>query len=177
MLDDKSIIANADSTSTTHPEPGLQIDNAFWQFSLKVYAGEDVATECLTLQESHRIDVNVLLWCAWTGRHGIALTDGDVAAAKAAVESWHDAVVRPLRRTRQGMKRLGTAEFEPLRARVKELEIDAEQIEQALLFRATPAGPKSEARAPANLIASNIARYLGAHDAPRLTAATLALDK
>jgi uncharacterized protein (TIGR02444 family) len=38
--------------------------NAFWDFSLKVYAAAGVADECILLQDRFGIDVNLLLFCA-----------------------------------------------------------------------------------------------------------------
>jgi uncharacterized protein (TIGR02444 family) len=167
-----------DPPSSTRPAnvaDALPLDNAFWQFSLAVYAGEGVASECLLLQESRGIDVNLLLYGAWLGWRGIALSEDEFAAAARLVDDWHRTVVRTLRGVRTHIKTLGVPAFEPYRTRVKKAELEAEQIEQALLFRNAPA---AAARAPverAAAIAANIAHYLGdGAAAPRLTAAALA---
>jgi uncharacterized protein (TIGR02444 family) len=175
MPDDTPIMVDTCSTSSDGAEAGLPLDNDFWQFSLKVYAGEGVAPECLSMQESLHIDVNLLLYSAWMGWRGVALTDGDLAVAQARVATWHDSVVRPLRRTRQAIKVQAAGEFVPFRTRLKRLELEAEQVEQALLFRAAPASSGSDAVARVDVITANIARFLGGAAAPHLTAATLAL--
>ena len=55
------------------------LDNAFWKFSLAVYATPGVAGECLAVQESLGVDVNVLLFCAWlAAARKVALTPGDI---------------------------------------------------------------------------------------------------
>jgi uncharacterized protein (TIGR02444 family) len=76
----------------------LQCDNPFWSFSLAVYAAPGVAAECLALQDTSGVDVNVLLFCAWLGatRRSV-LTLEDFAAIEAAVEPWRDTVIRPMR--------------------------------------------------------------------------------
>jgi uncharacterized protein (TIGR02444 family) len=112
----------------------LQYDNDFWQFSLAVYGEADVAKECLALQEAVGLDVNLLLFCAWIGRQGIVLSTADIEAALRKVAAWQDHVVGPLRTARQQIKALGYDEFEGFRARIKSVEIDAEQIEHAMLF-------------------------------------------
>ena len=43
----------------------MPLDNAFWKFSLAVYAAPGVPEECLAVQERYGVDVNVLLFCAW----------------------------------------------------------------------------------------------------------------
>ncbi len=114
-------------------QPGdLNNDNAFWRFSLAVYGQAEVAKECLTLQDACGLDVNILLFCAWLGTQSVALERKDIEAALSAVAAWQSDVVRPLRAVRQRMKALSSdANF---RASVKDAEIKAEQIEQAMLF-------------------------------------------
>ncbi|MDB5604693.1 MAG: hypothetical protein JWP25_1593 [Bradyrhizobium sp.] len=74
--------------------PNLQHHNELWRFSLAVYAG--VATECLALQDSLGIDVNILLFCAWLGAVRRIAPDVELKAACGIVEPWHDKAVRPL---------------------------------------------------------------------------------
>ena len=153
----------------------LQLDNAFWRFSLAVYFQNGVASECLSLQEGQGIDVNLLLYCAWLGRRGISMSSSDLAVASEAVHTWHDAVVRPLRQTRKAVKELASDKFEHFRGRLKSLELEAEQIEQALLFQAAPA-PAGHGAMREAVIAANIAELLGRQNAPRLMAAALAFE-
>jgi uncharacterized protein (TIGR02444 family) len=111
------------------------LDNAFWKFSLAVYAAPGVADECLAVQESHGVDVNVLLFCAWLAAAcKVALTPGDIEGIVAAVRSWHEEAVKPLRGVRRYMKDVPGGDVAVLRTRVKGAELEAEQIEQAMLF-------------------------------------------
>jgi uncharacterized protein (TIGR02444 family) len=112
----------------------LQYDNEFWRFSLAVYKPADVAAECLALQETVGVDVNLLLFCAWLGTRAIVLSRSDIEAASRVVAPWHTSVVRPLRGVRRHIKTQYGEAFEMLRSRVKDNELQAEQIEQAMLF-------------------------------------------
>ena len=112
----------------------LQYDNEFWRFSLAVYKPADVAAECLALQEAFGLDVNLLLFCAWLGTRAIVLSRSDTEAASRVVASWHTSVVRPLRGVRRHIKTQYGDAYEPLRSRIKDDELQAEQIEQAMLF-------------------------------------------
>jgi len=77
----------------------------FWNFSLAVYGASAVQDECLSLQDQFGLDVNLVLFCAFVGAvHGVALTCGDVAAARQEVAQWHDDIVRPLRAARRNLK-------------------------------------------------------------------------
>jgi uncharacterized protein (TIGR02444 family) len=112
----------------------LQYDNEFWRFSLAVYKSPDIAAECLALQEAAGVDVNLLLFCAWLGTRAIVLGRSDIEAASRVVALWHNSVVRPLRGVRRHIKTQYGDAFEPLRSRVKDDELQAEQVEQAMLF-------------------------------------------
>ncbi len=140
---------------------GLQYDNEFWRFSLLVYKQNEVAQECLALQETLGVNINLLLFCAWVGAQGIVLSHESIEAASMAVAPWHETVVRPLRRVRQRTKSLGVAELEEFRAHIKDTELEAERIEQAILFGYSKAisGPPAGADRR-DVITENVKRYI-----------------
>ena len=139
-------------------QPGdLDYDNAFWRFSLAVYDHSEVAQECLALQDTYGIDVNILLFCAWLGTRSIALKREDIEAASRAVVAWQDDVVRPLRTVRRRMKTLFTDD--EVRTGIKNVEIRAEQIEQAMLF-AYSQGLPSRDEAEGDCVAANVRLYI-----------------
>ena len=140
-------------------------DNSFWKFSLAVYAVPGVADECLALQEHYGLDVNLLLFCAWVGQaRKIALTPKDIEALDAAAAPWHDAAVKPLRAVRLYMKGMADGEVAVLRTRVKAVELDAEQIEQAMLFAHAEQKWAANGNAPSSsVVRSNLEGFLRAH--------------
>ena len=82
-----------------------QSDNAFWRFSLAVYAADGVAGECLDLQARHGIDVNLLLFVVWLGAsRRRTMNSSDVERASNRIRQWHDETVRPLRSVRVALK-------------------------------------------------------------------------
>jgi uncharacterized protein (TIGR02444 family) len=138
----------------------LQYDNEFWRFSLAVYGETGVAEECLALQQAIASDINLLLFCAWTGSRGIVLGDDDIERAMTHVAAWQDHVVRPLRSVRQNIKSLKLGDSEKFRARVKSVEIEAEQIEQAILFAYSERFQGNTHRNIRNAIAENVRKYI-----------------
>ena len=120
-----------------------ELDTPFWAFSIAVYAGDGVAAECLGLQERLEVDVNLLLFAAYMGAvEGVRLSQRDVASASAAVAEWHTEIVRPMRTARQALKAPASNTDDALqpaaaslRLTVKRAELDAEKIEQALLWQ------------------------------------------
>lgn len=161
---------------------GLGDDNEFWHFSLDVYAQPGVADECLALQDALDIDVNMLLFCAWLGTRAIALRRDEIIAAESAVARWRDNVVKPLRRARREAGSL--TRDEAFRTSIKDVELRAEQIEQAMLFAAANALFGGAAADRADATARNIEGYIalktgGAADktysAGRLIGASLSL--
>ena len=154
----------------------MQLDNPFWQFSLAGHGAPGVDAECLMLQDTHGIDVDVLLFCAWTGAQGIALTEAHMAAIEALVRPWRDTAIAPLRAARRGIKTLpqmADADVAALRKDVSALELRAEQIEHAMLYAmAATLGPTTTV-APLEAMRCNVSalgrgRSVPGLDAPRL---------
>ena len=149
----------------------LDCNNPFWTFSLAVYARPGVAAECLALQNECNVDVNVLLYAAWLGHaHALVLTEATLAAIDTTIAVWRDTAVRPLRAVRQTLKPL-PAMTEPavqeLRAQVAQLELRAEQIEQAMLFALSLSLIHDNASppdmTPADALHHNVAALLARH--------------
>jgi uncharacterized protein (TIGR02444 family) len=148
-------------------------DNAFWRFSLAVYAAPGAQAACLALQDRFGVDVNLALFCAWAGAaRGRALAPPELAAAAAEVAAWRDGAVVPLRAVRRAVKTMPDAAGDPsvdaFRRRVAALELEAEQLEQARLFRwAEARWPPDAATAAqpdgAGLARANLAAFLGWH--------------
>lgn len=135
--------------------------NPFWRFSLKAYARPGVAPACLALQDRHGLDVNLLLFCAWAGEKGRELTPQELQALGASIGEWNLKVVRPLREVRRWMKvqeAVPRERYGDLRDEVKRLELEAERLEQQLLYRslAFEDGPPGSP----SLVAANLLLYL-----------------
>jgi len=139
----------------------LLYENEFWRFSLRVYSQDEVAKECLSLQEVLLgLDVNILLFCAWLGTRSIVLSRELIETACQVTASWQDNIVGPLRRVRQHLKTQGDT-FASLRTRIKALELEAEQIEQAMLFAyARNVLESSVSTRSGDAIAQNVSEYI-----------------
>jgi len=153
----------------------LQYDNEFWRFSLALYSEAGVAEECLALQQAIGAGINLLLFCVWAGSRGIVLEGGDIERVMGRVAAWQDHVVRPLRGVRQSMKNLELEDSENFRGRVKSVEIEAEQIEQAMLF-AYSERFQSTHRDIRNAIAANIGKYIELKSGQKGLAAPVLID-
>ncbi len=159
----------------------LRLDNPLWTFSLRVYAAPGVEAECLTLQDRHGADVNLVLACAWLGaERGLSLGQDDLEALRAQAERWHEAAVRSLRTARRSVKSLPEmvlAEVRSFRGRLATIELEAERIEQALLFAAAERiAAKAESHGPEAALRHNLGLLLGpdvAAECPALVSAAL----
>jgi uncharacterized protein (TIGR02444 family) len=121
--------------------PPVEMDSPLWRFSLAVYRGAGVQEECLDVQERFGVDVNLLMLCGYVGAvEGGVLSPSDVADALEASGAWHGNVVRTLRQVRRTLKPWGAGQgpfantVEALRTKVKGAELEAEQIEQAMMW-------------------------------------------
>jgi uncharacterized protein (TIGR02444 family) len=103
-------------------------------FALELYRREGVADACLSLQNRHDLDVNLVLFAAFIGAvRRQELTAADLDQAHHRVDAWHLEVVQPLRAVRQRLK-TGPAPAPgeattALRGKLARLEIEAEIIE------------------------------------------------
>jgi len=153
-----------------------------WDFSLQVYPREGFQQAAIHLQDARGSDVNLLiyaLWLAATGRP--ALTGEGAAGLAATMAPVRDVAIEPIRALRRALKG-GVAEapaamIEDLRKKILGLELEAEQIEQAMLIAATRAPAAHEARPSGDLevAAASLAAVAGLNRAPLATADRAAL--
>jgi uncharacterized protein (TIGR02444 family) len=116
----------------------------FWTWALEAYALPGAAEACLDLQDRFGQNIPFLLWAAWAASSGRALSAADLAAGADLARRWEAAAVGPLRAARRAMKAqvdgVPDAERETLRAEVKALELQAEQMLMERLEAAAPPG-------------------------------------
>lgn len=115
----------------------LSPDGKHWKFALAVYSQPDVADACLYLQDTHGIDVNVLLVSLYSAvRDNREIGAKEIEILDRSIEEQRENLVLPLRSMRRMLKPLpfgpGT---ERLRSVIKKAELEAEQFEQFCLAR------------------------------------------
>ncbi|MEH6583058.1 MAG: TIGR02444 family protein [Halioglobus sp.] len=108
------------------------MSNDFWAFSLRTYAAEGVAENCLAVQETMAQDVNVVLYAAWLASENRAMTPLHLEALQACVQRWRERVVRPLRALRMQLR--DYPEAGAIRESIKTLELQAEQQQQDAMW-------------------------------------------
>lgn len=131
--------------------------DAFWRFSLAFYRRDGVASACLRLQDEGGWDVNLVLFCLWTGFARGAASPSALQAVLDLSAAWREAAVAPIRAVRRRLKTGLTAtgaarlEIETFREKVKRLELEAEERQQRALapFAATAASPAGRGAATA----------------------------
>lgn len=157
----------------------IDTGEAFWTFSVGLYAQKDVESELLALQDRDGLEVNLALFCLFAGRQGYQLDNAAVQAMRAVGLAWGRQVVAPLRDARRNMKANAQTDetIAGLRNEVKALELAAEKAMQMALAdllvtldtcRVPNADSEGEAKA---LAARNFAAWFAAEgvdgDAPR----------
>jgi len=137
----------------------LELDNPFWQFSLSAYRSPSVREACLSTQDRYGADVNLMLLCCWVGFSGVRLDGAGVKRLDRLVEGWRKEVIGPIRAVRRRLSEavgpMGPQVTGRFRADIKAAELQAEQIQQAVLFRALETLPGRDAR---NAERSGVAR-------------------
>lgn len=115
-------------------------DQSFWDFSVRTYRQKGVADACLALQDERGVDVNLLLFCIWTGATRGSFDDQVFDAALIFSRRWCDNVVAALRGIRRWMKVVGcpdtvvaTDQCMSLRDEVKQVEFKAERLQEDTL--------------------------------------------
>lgn len=138
--------------------------SAFWRFSLQFYRQPRVADACIALQEGAGVDVNLLLFLLWHATLSREFTVKDVAAIEDRIAAWREMTVVPLRNVRRALKAPpslvegGTAEA--FRTRIKQVELEAERLQQEAMYElARPAPLGAAAASPEVAARANIAAY------------------
>ncbi len=143
---------------------------AFWDFSLRTYRTGGVPDACIALQDDQGVDVNLLLYCCWTGGRAVALDDAAFDRAFAFSRDWSGHVVVPLRSARRWMKASGCADTPidteacmALREQVKAIELGAEKLQQlalaALPLPGQDHGNNGHGGGSLEAVAANLRRY------------------
>lgn len=93
-----------------------------------LYQQPGIAELCLMLQDSHGLDVNLLLFSNWYGFYYGELSEDLMTKASDLSTEWSTQVVKPLRSVRRWLRKDGGPE-ELLRNRVKDSELAAEYLQ------------------------------------------------
>ena len=106
----------------------------------RLYGLPGVERACLELQDRHRIDVTLLLFCVWRAwEFGEIVSENDLEAAELAIGAWRREVIEPLRRARRAMKLIDpigdASEVDVARSEAMRLELELERIELHALER------------------------------------------
>jgi uncharacterized protein (TIGR02444 family) len=142
----------------------------FWDFSVRTYRSDGVAEACLSLQNDHGADVNMLLYCCWAAGIAGTFTPDQFAEASEFSASWAGNVVKPLRSARTWMKHTGCIEDKvptddcmELREKIKSVEFAAEKMQQHVLESLLPASqsPNIASEQLFKDVVANLARYAG----------------
>lgn len=115
------------------------IPSAFWQFSLSLYGRPGVPDLCIALQDTHKIDVNVLFYLLFRAEQAEGFGVSTIANLDAGIKGWRDEVVRPLRAVRRVLKTDALARLanddDALRQTIKAAELRAEKLQQYAIER------------------------------------------
>ena len=127
-------------------------DSPFWDFSLALYTRPGVEAACLDLQETHRLDVNLVLLAAWLAQDGRCLAPPLAARMRELGDGYQARVMQPLREARRALKAHDPgADLDPLRADCRRallaVELDLERLEQ-LQLATLAAGAGNDATSP-----------------------------
>ncbi len=147
----------------TENSPRHRPESPFWRFSLRFYGRPDVAPACLALQDDAGADVNLLLFLLFLAEQKRRLSPEDIGRLDVAVAQWREAVVKPLRELRRGLKQgidfIPGPVSETFRGQIKRLELESEQIEQHRLEEFAGAGIGAPAESRMEAAENNVALY------------------
>jgi uncharacterized protein (TIGR02444 family) len=113
----------------------LQLDNPFWQFSVNQWQNKSLQQHLLALQNEQGFRVNILLLAMWLSFEHKTISPylNDLISQS---RSWHEQVVAPIRKARQAIPLALPKKDFPLKMQLQTCELQAEQIEQAILYQA-----------------------------------------
>lgn len=111
-------------------------DSEFWNYSLQAWGLPGVESACLELQDTHAMDVNLLLYCCWAGSQQRALSEPDLVHLLETAGQWQT-IITPLRQSRRALKLPSLAMppemIEQSLEKIREIELSAEHMAQIAL--------------------------------------------
>lgn len=114
----------------------VQLDNPFWQFSIRLYKDKDIRERCLYLQNTKQANVNLLLLSAWLAYAVEPISEHEFRKACNSIADWHIAVTEPLRTTRCYLKTISAEDY--IDAMYQQLladELNSEAYQQHKLYQ------------------------------------------
>lgn len=111
------------------------LEHDFWRYSVKLYSKKAVETGCLLLQNTHNLNLNIILYCLYHPAHGRGIISiRELEKVAFVVDNFHKKITGNVRKSRQSWKKLSasSAVYQDL----FQLELTAEQIEQAIIMEA-----------------------------------------
>ena len=111
---------------------------SLWNYAVALYAQPGVQAACLELQDEHGLDVNLLLFSAWSAAQGPGLLDiAAIRDCESRVAACRTELIEPLRQLRRAC-RAGTAgltsdQLGSLGEQLLAAELAAERAELELL--------------------------------------------
>lgn len=131
----------------------LDLRGPQWDSAVRLYQKPRVSEACLRLQDALGVDVCLLLFALFAARERqVLLDEAGLEELDRVIADWRDQVIRPLRAIRRRLKssppREATSAAQALREQIKKSEIDAEQIELAMLARHFDERPGAASAAP-----------------------------
>jgi len=124
---------SGDSPPNYHLPKDLALETPFWEFSLSLWKNQAAQTALLSLQNDMSLVINRLLFCTWLGFERRELLT-EAMFQDDLLSQWHEHSVAALRTLRSTLKIAAPCQSQ-LIASVQSAELQAEQIEQALLFQ------------------------------------------
>jgi uncharacterized protein (TIGR02444 family) len=144
-------------------EPSPSTETPFWRFSLHFYRHAGVSEACITLQDAHGVDVNLLLFLFWLASDDRQLSASEVKMLDDNVRDWRSLTIVPIRDARRKLKGAATlvspARQEAFRNKVKAVELEAERLQQEALYEFSRSGPLGKPASPAAAARANVAAY------------------
>ncbi|MEE8058544.1 MAG: TIGR02444 family protein [Pseudomonadales bacterium] len=136
-------------------------NNPLWTYTLEVYGKVGVELILLQLQDDFGADINMLLCCYWMAAASREMTNEDLAGLIKASAKWRAQCIMPLRAVRRFLK--SQQGVESIRERVKTLEVDTEQWQQAQMYRQLSSGNMRSSQQQVDALALQNLRRYGAH--------------
>jgi uncharacterized protein (TIGR02444 family) len=121
------------------------------------------------LQDEFGVDVNLLLFLLWLASDDRQLSADEVRMLDDNVRDWRNLTIVPIRDVRRKLKGAATlvdpGTQEAFRNKIKTVELEAEQLQQAALYAFAKSGPLGTEAAPPVAALANISAYESVLDA------------
>ncbi|TNF65369.1 MAG: TIGR02444 family protein [Gammaproteobacteria bacterium] len=112
-----------------------EVNNPFWQFSLKLYKNKQIESALINLQEQYDLNINCILFALWLAYVDIQLQPNEFQDIIKSVEVMQSNITKVIRKARKSVKLNQSQYPDMFYQNLLQIELESEALQQQKLYQ------------------------------------------